>query len=110
MVYMSEIPPDIASSAAGAPIQAREVMKEREARRAGQAHAADRHVRTVDEADSTVDTDDADTQVFADAEGTGSMGRELEGEAGDTVQPSADNSENGIVHDDEGRPHLDLQA
>ena len=107
---MAEIPPDIASSAAGAPIQAREVTKEREARQAGQVHAADRQVRTIDEAGTTVDTDDADTQVYADAEGTGSLGRELEEEASEAADSQAKGSHNGLTRDRDGRPHLDLQA
>ncbi len=107
---MAEMPADIASSAAGAPIQAREAVKEREARRAGQVQAADRQVKSIDEAGSTVDTDDADTQVFADAEGTGSAGREFEEEGGDDAQSAAETSDDGVTHDEDGKPHLDLKA
>ena len=70
---MSEIPSDIASSAAGAPLQAREVAKAREARRAGQFNAAERQVKSIDEAETTVDTDDADSQVSSESEGEGSF-------------------------------------
>jgi hypothetical protein len=106
---MSEIPSDIASSAAGAPIQARQVAKEREAGRAGQVHAAERQIKSVGEADTIVDTEDADTQVFSDSEGGGSLGRDLSDEKGDsaTDPPSP---QPGITTGDDGQTHLDLQA
>jgi hypothetical protein len=85
-------------------------MKEREARRAGQAQAADRQIKALDEAGGTVETDDADTQVFADAEGTGSMGRELESEEGETGQATNGDTAEGVIHDEDGQPHIDLQA
>jgi len=78
---MAEIPSHIASSAAQAGFQAREVAKEREARRAGSAEAANRQVKAVDEADTHVDTEDGDTAVFADSEGAGSQGRSLDEDA-----------------------------
>ena len=58
----------------------------------------------------TVETDDGDTQVFADAEGTGSQGRSHEqglldkpddDETGDTAGKPADQDE---------PPHLDIEA
>jgi len=103
---MSEIPSDIVSSAAGTPFQAREVAKQREARRAAQSGAAERQVKSIDEADTVVDTDDADAQVFTDAEGGGSLGRDLSGE---TQEPLGD-EQTGIVTDDDGQTHLDLRA
>lgn len=106
---MSEIPSNIASSAAGAPLQSREVAKEREARRAGQVNAAQRQVKSIDEADTIVDTEDPDSQVFADSEGEGSFGRNLPEETG---QPAPDEPppQGGITTDDDGQTHLDLQA
>ena len=108
---MAEIPSDIASSAAQAGVQGREVAKDREARRTGQADTAARQIRTTDEAGSTVDTNDADVAIFADAEGTGSAGRETEeeqpgeGESGE-VAPDG----RGITKDEDGRTHVDLEA
>ena len=58
---MADIPPDIAVSSAQAGFAAREVGKEREARRAGQVQAASRQIQSLDEAGATVDTDDGDT-------------------------------------------------
>ncbi len=109
---MAEIPPDLASSAAQAPVQAREALKEQAARRAGQAHAANRHIRAVDESGVIVETGDSDNQVFADAEGTGSQGRqpsddESPAAAADTDPPDADR---GITRDADGQLHLDLEA
>lgn len=106
---MSEIPSDIASSAAGAPLQARDAAKVREARRAGQAQAAERQVTSVDEAGSMVDTEDADTQVFADAEGGGGLGRQL-GEAEEEGAETVGDASSGVTTDEDGQTHLDLQA
>ncbi len=107
---MAEIPSDIASSAAQTSSQAREVAKVRDARRAGQANAADRHIKAVDEAGSTVDTEDADTQVFADAEGSGSQGRPFDEGQTPEQEPTGDNASDGITRDDDGQLHLDLEA
>ena len=107
---MAEIPSDIAAAAAGAPFQARETVKEREVRRAGQAHAAHRQVRTVDEAGTTVETTDADARIFTDAEGQGSQGRQLDdGSQPPSEQPTADDRK-GITTDKDGQLHLDLEA
>ncbi len=106
---MSEIPPDIATSAASTPYQAKEVNKDREARRAGQAHAGERQIKSVDEAGSTVETTDNDVAVFSDAEGTGSQGRESETPEPESPEPGKDAS-NGITRDDDGQMHVDLEA
>jgi hypothetical protein len=107
---MSEIPPDLPSSAAQTGVQAREVAKEREARRAGQSDAATRQVKTVDEAGSTVETGDDDVAVFADAEGGGGQGREPE-EHGPPEAESADaGAGGGITEGDDGQLHVDLEA
>ncbi len=105
---MSQIPSDIAASAAQAGFQAREVTKDREAHRAGQAHAATRQVKTVNDAGTTVETTDADTAVFTDAEGQGGQGRPFEEEA----SPPADEpgSPPGITTGEDGRTHVDLEA
>jgi len=106
---MAEIPSDIASSAAGAPIQSREVTRAKEASRAAQSHATERQVRSLDEADATVDTDDADTQIFSDSEGGGSLGRDLSGD--ESARGSEEQRASpGISTDEDGQTHLDLQA
>ncbi len=106
---MSEIPPDLPSSAAQSGVQAREVAKERDARRAGQADAATRHVKTVDEAGNTVETTDTDVAVFSDAEGGGSQGREPEERPPDEAAPTGQ-ADTGIRKDEDGRLHVDLEA
>ena len=108
---MVDIPPDVAASSAQAGFTAREVAAERDARRTGRAEAARRQIQSLDEASATVDTNDGDTAVFTDAEGTGSQGRATEDD-----EPSPDDheqdatAESGVVKGDDGRPHLDIQA
>ncbi len=107
---MAEIPPDISSSAAQAGFQAREVAKERDARRTGQAEAASRQTKAVTESGDTVETTDADVAVYADAEGTGSQGRPFE--EAETDEPETDDKpkNGGITRDDDGQLHVDLEA
>ncbi len=106
---MSEIPSDLASSIAQTGFQAREVAKERDAGVVGQSQAADRQVKAVDEADTTVDTTDSDVEIYADAEGTGSQGRSPEEEA-EEADEADEAAGKGITEDDQGRLHLDLEA
>ena len=108
---MAEIPSDIASSAAQAGFQARQVAKERDAHRAGSVDAAERQVKAVDEADSTVDTEDGDTAVFTNAEGQGSEGRSFEDLADENLAEQDEaRPPNGVSTDDDGQTHLDIQA
>ncbi len=107
---MSEIPPELPSSAAQSGVQAREIAKEREARRAGQADAATRQVKTVDEAGSIVETTDDDVAVFTDAEGSGRQGRAFEEDAPPKPEATDDNAAAGITRGDDGQLHLDLEA
>ena len=106
---MAEIPSDISSSAAQAGFQANEVSKEREARRTGNIQGSNRQVKSLDEAGETVETKDADTAIFTDAEGTGSEGRENEEDTKDQPEDS-DAAENGITTDGDGQLHVDLEA
>jgi len=108
---MSEIPADIASSAAQAGYQAREVGRVQGGHAAGQSNATKRVTRAVDETDTTVDTDDADAQIFSDAEGAGSQGTPFEDDATPEDEPGeGDTSDSVITQGEDGRPHLDLQA
>jgi hypothetical protein len=106
---MAEIPSDIASSAAQAPVQSREVVKDQAARRAGMAHAAARHIKTVDESGVVVETTDSDTQIFTDAEGTGSLGRDLSDQEEESEDDTPEDRR-GFVEDAAGQLHLDLEA
>ncbi len=107
---MAEIPSDLASSAAQAGFQAREVGKARAARAAGQAQAAVRQAKSADELEVTVEISDENTKVSADAEGSGSQGRSEEETASEQGPPDADVSSPGLTTDEDGRQHLDLQV
>ena len=107
---MAEIPADIASSAAQAGYQARAVEGERAARRTSRRSATERQIKAVDEADTTVETDDADSRVYTNAEGSGSQGRPFDDSATETDEPETDAPQDGIVTDDDGHMHLDVQA
>lgn len=108
-VGMAEIPSPIASSAAGAPLQARDLFGAGEARRAGQHHATQRQAQTITEAGATVETTDADARVFADTEGMGSQGRQLDEDHTDD-EAQARKESGGITVDVDGQLHLDLEA
>ena len=107
---MAEIPSDIPASAAQAGYQAREVGRGRDARSAAITNAADRRARAVDEAGNTVDTEDSDNQVFADAESSGGQGRPFEEGNPTDADDAIEESKIGITKDDDGRLHIDLEA
>ncbi len=106
---MSQIPSDIAASAAQTGVQARQVTNDREVRRAGQAHAASQRVKTVNDADTTVETTNADVEVFTNAEGQGSQGRQLDQLLPPQEEP-APPAPPGITTGEDGRLHVDLEA
>lgn len=85
-------------------------METAQARRAGQHHAIRQQVRSATEAGDTVETTDADSRVYGDTEGTGSQGRELgeQDDSGSEQDPKAKGS--GIMQDEDGQLHLDLEA
>jgi len=107
---MSEIPSDVAGSALQAGFQAGNVAQARDAERAGQANAAKTTARAADEAGSTVETTDNDTQVYADAEGTGSKGRPFEEEQLEESPTDQEQPEDGITTSQDGHQHLDIEA
>lgn len=107
---MVDSPPPIASSAAGAPLQARDAVEAAEARRAAHQHAVRRQAQSLSDAGATVETTDADSRVFADTEGTGSQGRELGDQSPDSNTPDRPKEGRGITIDAEGQLHLDLEA
>lgn len=107
---MSSIPSDIASSAAQAGYQAREVGAGKDAVCAAGAEAAQRQVREADDSAAMVDTTDRDTAVFADAEGAGGQGRQSETETPQEEPPSQDEAPKGITCGPDGKLHIDLEA
>ena len=106
---MSQVPSEIAASAAQAGFQAREITNQREIRRAGQVHAAARQVKTVDDAGNTVETTDNDNQVFTNAEGQGSQGRAFD-ETPTPSAPPASPPPPGVHADPDGTLHVDIEA
>ncbi len=104
---MSSIPPDIASSAAQAGFAAPEASRTKDADGVAQARAAAQQARISDDAVDSVDTADGDTEIYADAEGTGSQGRSFSDEEPST---GGEENENRLSGDDDEHPTLDLQA
>ena len=105
---MAEIPSDIAASAAQAGHHARDVAEARDARGGGLQQGAGPRGNKVGEAGEVVETDDRDAEIYADAEGTGSQGRSSE-EAEEQQEAEGETTE-GVTTDENGRPHLDLEA
>ncbi len=110
LALMSEMPTNIASSAAQAGFQSREVGKARDATTAGQANAATRQTNAVSQPGETVETDDADSRVFTESEGAGGQGRQLDDDSTGAKDDGAPPSSEGITQGDDGRLHLDLEA
>jgi hypothetical protein len=109
---MADVPSasGVGASAAQAGYQAREAAKAKDAVGADRANAKDRQVKALDESSSTVETEDGDTQVYTDAEGSGSQGRPFE-EQGTGEDGVADEKESdGVTRDDEGQLHLDIEV
>ncbi|MCH7525888.1 MAG: hypothetical protein IID39_00490 [Planctomycetes bacterium] len=107
---MSAVPPDIVGSSAQAGYQQAEVAKIRDGERAGQANAATRRARAIDDAGNTIETGDSDIEVHADAEGSGGQGRATEEEANETDASETSERRDGIHRDDDGELHVDIQA
>lgn len=109
---MAEIPAALPAAAAQAALRSREIAAADDARRAGETEAATKSVRTIDEAGVIVDTDDRDTEVYADSEGLGGQGRADDGgkEAPTDDQSKNDNITSGIIRTADGQIHLDLTA
>ncbi len=104
---MSALPPDIVGSALQAGYLQRDAARVGDAARAGQAHAAERQLRAVDEAATNVETTDDDVQIFSDAEGTGGQGRPFSEEAEEGIENPEDSGAGSASAD---APHLDIQA
>ena len=108
---MADIPPNISSSAAQAGYVQSEAARARDAARAGQRAAQQNQTKAIEEADAAITADDDDVQIYADSEGTGSQGRELPADADtEDAESEAPTDASGITRDDDGNPHLDIQA
>ncbi|HPD29544.1 MAG TPA: hypothetical protein PLL20_06085 [Phycisphaerae bacterium] len=102
---MSAMPPNIVGSVLQSHIAQHQVSTVREADESQRDSAGRRQASVVDERDTTVGTTDTDTQIHADAEGTGSQGRAFS--SPEEQEQNADQSHS--PQGDEGR-NIDLQA
>ncbi len=108
---MAEIPSGLGASAAQAGFAARDVASSRDADAANRTDARDRRTKAIDQAGSAVDTEDGDTQVFSESEGSGGQGRALEGDQTSDEPDDQDSGDApGVTRDDQGHLHLDLEA
>ncbi len=108
---MAEIPSGLGASAAQAGSTAKEIANARDAQSANRSDASNRRAKAIDQAGSAVDTEDGDTQVFSDAEGSGSQGRAPEGdETPDQPEDQTPGAPPDVTRDEEGNPHLDIEA
>ncbi len=108
---MADIPP-ILGSAAQAGYQQADVSKARDAEKSGRAEAGRREAKAIDEAGSTIEANDEDVAVFADAEGAGGQGRSSQEESNDAHESDqqADEDSQGFSTDSTGQTHVDLEA
>lgn len=108
---MAEIPSALPAAAAQAVHRAREISRDDDANRAGEAQIADRTVKSIDESSTIVDTDDADSRVFADSEGLGSQGRQDQEEEDEADDSESDGPKaSGVTKRPDGTFQIDLQA
>lgn len=108
---MSSIPSDIAGSALQAGYQSRDASKVGDKEKGGAIGADGKRSRSVDEVGDIVETSDSDARVYGDAEGAGSQGRSFDEKSdGQPDDETDDQDASGVVHDDDGQVHLDLEA
>lgn len=107
---MSVVPPDIVGSSAQAGYHQADVARIRDGERAGQANAATRRARAIDDAGNTIETGDSDIEVYADAAGAGGQGRATEEEAAENAASEASDRRDEFHRDDGGELHVDIQA
>ncbi len=102
---MSSVSPN--TPIAGSGYVQHEVGRVLETDRNQQSSAARATERAIDHKADSVDETDNDRQVFTDSEGTGSMGRYLEGDA---EQKEEDKPEEPDPDAPPDQTHIDLQA
>ena len=103
---MSTVPPNLVGPILQSNLTQRQVSQDRDNERAQETSAQRQQSNAINEKDSTVETTDDDTEVYADAEGGGSQGRtftepeEVQEQVADTDAP---------LESEEGR-HIDFEA
>jgi len=106
---MSAIPPDIAGAAAQAGFAAPTAARARDADHTRQANVADQQSQARIDKAASVEADDLDTAVFADAEGAGGQGRAFADSAADGGdEPTAGQGSPDGAQESAG--HIDIQA
>ena len=103
---MSTVPPNLVGPILQSNLAQRQVSQVRDNERAQETSAQRQQSKAINEKDSTVETTDDDTQVHADAEGTGSQGRAFSEPEEAEEQPGDSDSE---PESEEGR-HIDFEA
>ena len=104
----SGIPPPFINSAIQATQGQRQSSEASSVDEARSAHAQTKQVTRNEEMDSTVETADAETRVNTDGGGLGSQGRH-HGSAGEGEEVN-ETEQSGIIQDEDGQLHLDLEA
>ena len=102
---MSTLPTDLVGSVLQSHLVQQQVSAVRDSERAASAVDLRKQASIIDEKGSTVETTDNDTQVYTDAEGTGSQGRPFS--ESENPQPNPDQQQ--PPEGDEGT-HIDIQA
>ncbi len=102
---MSTLPTNIVGTVLQSTLVQRQVSASRDTERASSAVDLRQQATIIDEKGSTVETTDGDTQVYSDAEGTGSQGRPFSGQE----QPDQPADQDSPPEGDEGT-HIDIEA
>ena len=104
----SGIPPPFINSAIQATQGQRQATEAKSAEEARAAHAQAKQVAKNEEMDSTVETTDAETRVNTEGGGLGSQGRYHQ--PGGEGEEIGEEEQSGIIEDEDGQLHLDLEA
>ncbi len=103
---MSTVPPNLVGPILQSNLAQRQVSQVRDNERAQETNAKRQQSNLISEKDSTVETTDDDTQVYSDAEGGGSKGREFTEPEEPQDQPAESDSDADL---EEGRL-IDFEA
>ena len=103
---MSAVPPNLVGPILQSHMMQRQASSVRDNEEAQKATAARQQGVASDEKDNTVETTDDDTQVHADAEGTGSQGRTFS----ESTEPHEETPPTDHNQDENGGHIIDIQA
>jgi hypothetical protein len=106
---MSTVPPNIVGPILQTIVQQQQSAQTDDAEKARGTEQSQRMAQRSDRAEHTVSDTDSDTAVDADAGQGGGQGRAFS-EQPDQQSPETQGPEDGVTHDEEGRPHIDIQA